>query len=39
VLFQQGQYARASEHAAKAEELKSPVDPSLLEKIKAKKKN
>jgi tetratricopeptide (TPR) repeat protein len=39
VLLQQGQYARASEHAAKAEELKTPVDPSLLEKIKAKKKN
>jgi tetratricopeptide (TPR) repeat protein len=38
VLFQQGQYARASEHAAKAEELKTPVDPSLLEKIKAKQR-
>ena len=38
VLLLQGQYARASEHAAKAEELKSPVDPSLLEKIKAKQR-
>jgi tetratricopeptide (TPR) repeat protein len=34
VLLRQGQYASAAEHAAKAEELKSPVDPSLLEKIK-----
>jgi len=32
-LLRQGQYSRAAEHAAKAEELKSPVDPSLLEKI------
>ncbi|HEU0179554.1 MAG TPA: tetratricopeptide repeat protein [Blastocatellia bacterium] len=38
VLLSQGQYARAAEHAAKAEELKSPVDPSLLEKIKAKQR-
>ncbi len=38
VLLQQGQYDRAAEHAAKAEELKSPVDPALLEKLKAKKR-
>ena len=36
VLLRQGQYASAAEHAAKAEELKAPVDPSLLEKIRAK---
>jgi tetratricopeptide (TPR) repeat protein len=38
VLLRQGQYASASEHALKAEELKSPVDPSLLEKIRAKRR-
>jgi superkiller protein 3 len=38
VLLRQGQYASASEHAAKAEELKSPLDPALLEKIKAKQR-
>src|SRR5215813_4389241 len=38
VLLRQGQYERASEHAAKAEELKSPVDPSLLEKIRTKQR-
>jgi tetratricopeptide (TPR) repeat protein len=38
VFLRQGQYGRASEHAAKAGELKSPVDPALLEKIKAKQR-
>jgi tetratricopeptide (TPR) repeat protein len=36
VLLKQGKYERAAEHAARAEELKSPVDPALLEKIKGK---
>jgi tetratricopeptide (TPR) repeat protein len=34
VLLRQGQYERALEHAAKAEELKTPVDPALLEKMR-----
>jgi tetratricopeptide (TPR) repeat protein len=34
ILLQQGQYERALEHADKAEELKTPVDPALLEKIR-----
>ncbi|HEY3127820.1 MAG TPA: tetratricopeptide repeat protein [Acidobacteriota bacterium] len=38
VLFQQGEYARALEHASKAAELKSPIAPSLLESIRAKLK-
>jgi tetratricopeptide (TPR) repeat protein len=38
VLLQQGQNARASEHAAKAEELKAPLDPALLEKIRTQRK-
>jgi tetratricopeptide (TPR) repeat protein len=36
VFFQQGEYARSLEHALKADELKSPVEPSLLERIRAK---
>src|SRR5205085_9424407 len=39
VLLRQGEYARAMEEAAKAEELKSPVAPALLERIKAKQRS
>jgi len=35
-LFHKGEYARALEHAIKADELKSPVEPSLREKITQK---
>lgn len=38
VFFQQGQYQQALDHATKAEELKAPVDPALLDKIKAQSK-
>jgi tetratricopeptide (TPR) repeat protein len=37
-LFHKGEYARALEHAIKADELKSPVEPSLREKITHKAK-
>jgi len=33
VLFRQGQYKNALEHASKAGELKTPVEPGLLEQI------
>ncbi len=35
-LFHHGEYARALEHALKAEELNHPVEPSLREKINRK---
>jgi len=38
-LFHQGDYTRALQHALKAEELKHPVEPSLLEKINQKVKH
>ncbi|MGH9769941.1 MAG: tetratricopeptide repeat protein [Blastocatellia bacterium] len=33
ILFQQGEYQRAKEHALKAEKLKAPVEKSLFEQI------
>ncbi|MBO0722463.1 MAG: tetratricopeptide repeat protein [Blastocatellia bacterium] len=37
-LLHEGHYERALEQATKAEELKSPVAPAILEKIKAKQR-
>ena len=35
-FFQQGEYGRALEHALRANELGSPIDPSLLQNIRDK---